>query len=103
MWIPSNVVVMGNERADRLASEAVQGDVEFAAAVRPTDFRPLSRVRMLDNRQRSWSEGGMDRYTYSILAPVSLIPWFRRFDSNRCVVTSMNTVHCSLFIEQDDV
>jgi hypothetical protein len=28
----SDVVVMGNERADRLAGEAVQGDVEFAAA-----------------------------------------------------------------------
>jgi hypothetical protein len=33
MWIPSDLVVMGNERADRLAGEAVQGDVEFAAAV----------------------------------------------------------------------
>jgi hypothetical protein len=67
MWIPSHVGVMGNERADRLASEAVQGDTEFAAPVRPFDFRPLSRGRMLDGWQCSWSEGGMDRYTYSIL------------------------------------
>jgi hypothetical protein len=45
---------------------------------------------MLDSWQCSWSEGGMGRYTCSILPLVSLVPWFRRFDSNRCVVTSMN-------------
>jgi hypothetical protein len=80
----------GNERMNRLASEAVQGDTEFVAFVWPSDFRPLSRVRMLDSWQCSWSEVGMGRYTCSILPLVSLVPWFRRFDSNRCVVTSMN-------------
>jgi hypothetical protein len=48
MWIPSHVGVMGNKRAERMAGEAVQGDTEFAASVRPSDFQPLSRVRMLD-------------------------------------------------------
>jgi hypothetical protein len=66
MWIPSYVVVMGNERADRLAGQAVQGDMEFAVPVRPSDLRPLSRVRKLDSWQCSCSEGEMGRYTYSI-------------------------------------
>jgi hypothetical protein len=48
MWIPSNLGVMGNKRSDHLAGEAVQGDTEFAPPVRPSDLRPLSRVRMLD-------------------------------------------------------
>jgi hypothetical protein len=90
MWIPFHVGVMGNEQADSLACEAVQGDTEFAAHVRPSDFRPLSRVRMLDSWQCSWSEGRMGGYTYLILPAVSLLPCFRRFDSNWCVVTSMN-------------
>jgi hypothetical protein len=54
---------VGNERADHLAGMAVQGDTEFAAPVRPSDFRPLN---MLDGWQCGWSEGGMGRYTYSI-------------------------------------
>jgi hypothetical protein len=66
MWIPSHVGVMGNERVDHLAGEPVQGVTEFAAPVQPSDFRPLSRVRMLDGWQCSWSEGGMGRYAYSI-------------------------------------
>jgi hypothetical protein len=41
IWIPSHVGVMGNERSDRLAGEAVQCDTEFAPPVRPSDFRPL--------------------------------------------------------------
>jgi hypothetical protein len=49
MWIPSHLGVMGNERADCLADEAVQDDTEFAAPVRPSDFRPLSILRMLDD------------------------------------------------------
>jgi hypothetical protein len=54
MWIPSHVdVMMSIERADRLAGEVVQGDTDFAAPVRPSDFRLLSRVRMLDRWQCS--------------------------------------------------
>jgi hypothetical protein len=32
----------------------------------------------------------MGRYTYAILPSVSLVPWFRRFNSNQCVITSIN-------------
>jgi hypothetical protein len=90
MWIPSHVGVMGNERADRLAGEAVQGGTEFAAPVRPSDFQPLSRARLLDGWHCGRSGGRMGRYTYSILPSVSLVPWFKRFDSSRYVVTSMH-------------
>jgi hypothetical protein len=95
MCIPSDVGVMGNEQADRLAGEAIQGNTEFAAPVRLSDFRPLSRVRMLDGWQCSWSEDEMGRYTYSILSSISLVSWYKHFNSNRCVVTSMNRVMSS--------
>jgi hypothetical protein len=94
MWIPSHVGLMGNERAEWtiwLARQFRAIRSLLLLSVRPSDFRPLSRVRMLDGWQCSWSEGGMGRYIYSILMPsVSLVPWFRLFDSSRCAVTSMN-------------
>jgi hypothetical protein len=72
---------MGNKRADRLASEEVQGNTEFAAPVRPSDFRPLPRVRTV---RECWTVGsvaetrvGWVSYTYSILPSISLVPWFR--------------------------
>jgi hypothetical protein len=92
MWIPSHVSVMGNEQADHMAGEAVQDETEFAAPVPPSDYRPVSKVRMLDGWQCSWSESGMGRYTYSILPSVSLVPRFKRFDSSQCVVTSINRI-----------
>jgi hypothetical protein len=61
MWIPSHVGVMSNERANRLAGEVARGGTEFAAPVRPSDFRPLSVVGMLDGWQCDWSGGGMGR------------------------------------------
>jgi hypothetical protein len=59
MWIPSHVGVMGNKGADSLASEAARGRTEFAAPVWPSDFRPLSKARMLDDWQCGWSGGAM--------------------------------------------
>jgi hypothetical protein len=50
----------------------------------------LSRSRMLDGWQCGWSGSAMGRCIYSVLLSVSLVPWFRRFDSSRCVVTSIN-------------
>jgi hypothetical protein len=51
---------MSSERANHLAGEAVQGDTEFAAPVRPSDFRLVLRVRMLNGSHCSWSEGWVD-------------------------------------------
>jgi ribonuclease HI len=65
MWIPSHVGLMGNKRVDRLAGDAFRGDTEFATPVRPSDFRLVSRVRMLDGWQCSWSKGGMGRFDFA--------------------------------------
>jgi hypothetical protein len=51
MWIPSHVGVSGNERADQLAGDAVENGIEWNAPVRPSDFLPLSRARLLEGWQ----------------------------------------------------
>jgi hypothetical protein len=48
MWISSHVGVRGNKRADKLAGDAVENDIEWLAPVRPFDFLPLSGVRLLE-------------------------------------------------------
>jgi hypothetical protein len=42
------VGVRGNKRADQLAGDAVENGIEWHAPVRPSDFLPLSRVRVLE-------------------------------------------------------
>jgi hypothetical protein len=73
MWIPSHVGVRANERDD------VENGMEWHAPVRPSDFFPLSRVRLLEGCQSGWDCCDMGRYAYSIW----LVPWFRHFDSDR--------------------
>jgi hypothetical protein len=46
--------VRGNERADKLAGDAVENAIEWHAPVRPSDFLPLSRVRLLKGWQSGW-------------------------------------------------
>jgi hypothetical protein len=51
MWIPSHVGVRGNKRADQLICDAVENGIEWHAPVCPSDFLPLSRVRLLEGWQ----------------------------------------------------
>jgi hypothetical protein len=51
MWIPSHVEVMGNERPGHMACDAVKNRIVWFEPVRPSDFLPLSKVRLLNVRQ----------------------------------------------------
>jgi hypothetical protein len=74
--------VRGNERADQLAGDAVENGIEWHAPVRPSDFLPLSRAKLLEGWQGGWDGRDMRRYAYSIWPVVSFMPCFRRFNSN---------------------
>jgi hypothetical protein len=91
MGFISPVGVMGNERADRLAGKAVQGDIEFAAPVRPSDFRPPSRVRILESWQCSWSDVRMGRYSYSILPSVTSMN--RMMSNHSCLRSHLGRIN----------
>jgi hypothetical protein len=61
MWIPSHVGVRGNKRADQ-AGDAVENGMEWHAPVRPSDFLPLSRVRLLEGWQSGWDGSNMGSF-----------------------------------------
>jgi hypothetical protein len=84
------VGVRGNERADHLAEDAVENGIEWHATLRPSDFLPLSRVRLLESWQSGWDSSDMRRYNCSILPVVSIMPWFRRFDGDRVMISMIN-------------
>jgi hypothetical protein len=86
MWISSHVAVGGNKRADELAGDAVENDMEWNAPVRPSDFLPLSRVKLLEGWQIGWDGG---EYANSIWTLVSFMPWFRRFDGDQVIISMM--------------
>jgi hypothetical protein len=82
MWIPSNSGVRVDERADQMAGDAVENDIEWNATVRLSDFLPLSKVRLLEGWQSSWDGRDMGRYACSIWPVVSFLLWFKRFDGD---------------------
>jgi hypothetical protein len=63
----------GNKRAYQLAGDAVENSIEWDAPVHPSDFLPLSRVRLLEG----WPV-------------VSFMAWFSRFDGNRVIISMIN-------------
>jgi ribonuclease HI len=90
MWIPSHVGIKGNERADQLKGDAVENGIEWHAPVHPSDFLPLSRVRLLEGWQSGWDGSDMGKYAYSVWPVVSFMPWFRRFDGDQVIIFMIN-------------
>jgi hypothetical protein len=53
------VGVRSNERLDLWADDAVENGIEWHAPVRPSDFPPLSTVRLLEGWQSGWDGSDM--------------------------------------------
>jgi hypothetical protein len=66
--------------------------MEWHASVRPSDFIPLSRVRLLKGWQTSWDGSDMGRNAYGIWPVVSFMPLFKRFDGDRVIISMINKV-----------
>jgi ribonuclease HI len=54
MWVLSHVGVRDNERADQLASDALESGIKWHTPVQPFDFLPLSRIRLFQGWQSGW-------------------------------------------------
>jgi hypothetical protein len=49
------------ELADQLAGDAVENGMKWHVPIRPSDFLPLSRVRLLEGWQSGWDSSDMGR------------------------------------------
>jgi hypothetical protein len=80
MWIPSHVVIQGNERADRLAKEgSIYGtlfqDQAGLTTVNTSDIHICARTRLLTEWQERWNDSEMCGYCCSIVPRVSFEAW----------------------------
>jgi hypothetical protein len=63
---------------------------KWHAPFRPSDFLPLSRVRLLEGWQSGWDGSDMWRYAYSIWPMVSFMPWVWRFDDDWVIISMID-------------
>ncbi|GBN43479.1 hypothetical protein AVEN_259534-1 [Araneus ventricosus] len=79
-WVKSHTGIIGNERADQLAKDAMQHGQPYSLTNLPKPHvKVLFRKSMLEEWQTSWKNGDTGRKIYNIMPSVSLRPttWIR--------------------------
>jgi hypothetical protein len=71
MWIPSHVVLEGNELVDKRARTAASNGAVYRP-LPPVDFQGLVRSLLLREWQEMWDAACTGGFTHSILPKVSL-------------------------------
>ena len=93
VWCPSHVGIPGNEKADRLARQALDTD-EVYYEVPASDLKPLVKALVFDRWQHKWDEGQSKlKEIKSVLGPPSAPLCSRRDD---IVLTRLRIGHSRL-------
>jgi ribonuclease HI len=95
-WAPAHVGVTGNERADRLAKDAIGSGNDPIFPPFNCDSIPIVKSNLLHSWQSRWNQSEKGRYTYSVIPKVCLEPWFKKFAADRhtiCLINRMMSNH----------
>lgn len=91
IWIPAHSGIVGNEKADHLAKNAVLNSPLRDHSIEWHNFIGPLKYQLLRNWQHRWDKGDLGRFCYSIIPRVKLKAWYRKFDGDltsaelRCV------------------
>jgi ribonuclease HI len=92
MWIPSHVRLVSNELVDEEARFVSLNGYIFDRPLSTCDFQGLARPVLLREWQRNWDLADTGQFAHSILAKVSLRPWFEGQKEGRSFVASVSRI-----------
>lgn len=85
LWVPSHSGVMGNEKADHLANEAVECGDLYPYINYCHDLATLPRLYLQDSWNKAWARTSLSKgkYYFAIQPKISLKPWFSKINLNK--------------------
>lgn len=84
-WIPSHVGIRGNDRADSLASEALQSGIPLTCLPHFTDYTPVIKRDMYNKFKNYFNENAQTKGIWykSVVNEPPRFPWFSSLNFNR--------------------
>lgn len=90
VWVPSHCSIQGNEEADSLAKVGAKEGNIFERIINFDEYYSIIHQRTLENWQKSWNEGELGRWCYSINPKVKTEPWFKGLNLNRSFIQTIS-------------
>jgi hypothetical protein len=93
IWAPSHSQIMGNERADALATEAHDNSDEVVEIKKYFKDRASENKNKIDKKwQKGWRESDKGRFCHSIIPQIPSKPWYNNTNFSRTEIVFWNRI-----------